>query len=154
MLDSSTTSSSMIAVGVDGSPSSTAALVWAARQAHATRASLQVITSWRYPRAYGFDVALTDDWRPDQAASRAQADAVAAAAGELENIVVEKVLVEDEPGQALVTASKEVDLLVVGSRGHGELAGMLIGSVSEYCAAHADCPVVVVRRRQASLAVI
>jgi nucleotide-binding universal stress UspA family protein len=150
MPDNKTPSDSVIAVGVDGSPSSAAALRWAAQQAHATGASLQVITSWRFPRAYGYDVELTADWHPDQAASRAQSEALAAAASELENIVVETVLVEGEPARALLDASKEADLLVVGSRGHGELAGMLLGSVSEYCVAHADCPVVVVRQHHTS----
>ena len=41
--------------------------------------------------------------------------------------------------------TKDATLLVVGSRGHGEVVGMLIGSVSEYCVTHAHCPVVVLR---------
>jgi nucleotide-binding universal stress UspA family protein len=45
----------------------------------------------------------------------------------------------------LVAASKGADLLVVGSRGHGEFAGMMIGSVSEHCATNAHCPVLVLR---------
>ena len=52
---------------------------------------------------------------------------------------------EGHPGMVLSTASRGAELLVVGSRGHGAFAGMLLGSVSEYCAAHAACPVVVVR---------
>ena len=49
------------------------------------------------------------------------------------------------PAPVLVEASKGADLLVVGSRGHGEFVGMLIGSVSEYCVTNAHCPVLVHR---------
>jgi nucleotide-binding universal stress UspA family protein len=52
---------------------------------------------------------------------------------------------EGEPAPTLVRRSEDAALLVVGSRGHGAFVGMLIGSVSEYCVTHADCPVVVLR---------
>jgi nucleotide-binding universal stress UspA family protein len=45
----------------------------------------------------------------------------------------------------LLRAAEGADLLVVGSRGHGAFAGMLLGSVSQHCVHHASCPVVVVR---------
>ena len=54
-------------------------------------------------------------------------------------------VVNGHPAPILVEASKGADLLVVGSRGHGEFVGMLIGSVSEYCATNAHCPVLVHR---------
>jgi nucleotide-binding universal stress UspA family protein len=78
-----------------------------------------------------------------------QADMLKDAAGDLDGVTVETSVSEGEPAAALVEAPANADLLVVGSRGHGELAGILLGSVSEYCAAHADCPVVVVRARHA-----
>ena len=53
--------------------------------------------------------------------------------------------VQGHPAPLLVEASKGADLLVVGSRGHGEFVGMLIGSVSEYCATNARCPVLIHR---------
>jgi nucleotide-binding universal stress UspA family protein len=45
----------------------------------------------------------------------------------------------------LIGESKEADLLVIGHRGHGAFAGMLVGSVSIHCVTHASCPVVVIR---------
>ena len=49
------------------------------------------------------------------------------------------------PAEVLVEASHGADLLVVGSPGHSALADLVLGSVSEHCVRHADCPVVVVR---------
>jgi nucleotide-binding universal stress UspA family protein len=53
-------------------------------------------------------------------------------------------VVQGHPAQVLLDAARGADLLVVGSRGHGTLAGMLLGSVSQHCVQHSPCPVVVV----------
>jgi nucleotide-binding universal stress UspA family protein len=58
---------------------------------------------------------------------------------------VEKSTSYGHPAQALIEASREADLLVVGSHGHGAFTGMLVGSVSIHCVTGAHCPVVVIR---------
>ena len=58
---------------------------------------------------------------------------------------VRTVVEEGNPVQVLIEQSASADLLVVGSRGHGGFAGMLLGSVSHHLVAHSKCPVVVVR---------
>ncbi len=71
------------------------------------------------------------------------ADALAAVPQELEP---QTRLVEGSPGEALVSAAAELDLLVVGSRGYGPLRAVLVGSTSRYVLDHAPCPVIVVPR--------
>jgi nucleotide-binding universal stress UspA family protein len=53
--------------------------------------------------------------------------------------------VHGHPAQVLLNVADRADLLVVGSRGHGGVAGALLGSVSQHCAHHARCPVLIVR---------
>lgn len=141
-------SASEVVVGVDGSEESAAALRWAARQADLTGATLLLVTAWEIPAlAYGSFMAIP----PDQFSFSDAADALLAAAvtdfrTEHPDLKVATRVVQGPPALALLHASEGADLLVVGSRGHGAFAGMLLGSVSAHCVSHSSCPVVVVRR--------
>ena len=64
-------------------------------------------------------------------------------------VPIEKIVVEGAAAEILVEESEGADLLVVGSRGHGGFAGLLLGSVSQQCAHHAACPVVIIRAKAA-----
>jgi nucleotide-binding universal stress UspA family protein len=64
-----------------------------------------------------------------------------------DTVEVERRVVEGRPAAVLVDESQGADLLVVGSRGHGGFTGLLLGSVSQQCAHHAACPVVIVHRK-------
>jgi nucleotide-binding universal stress UspA family protein len=134
-----------ITVGVDGSPSSLAALGWAVRQAELTGAVVEVVATWEWPSTYGWGAPLPDDYRPDEEAAKALAQIVEPVRAEHPDLEVGTRVLEGHPAQILVEASKESDLLVVGSRGHGEFAGMLLGSVSTHCVTNAHCPVLVLR---------
>ena len=61
---------------------------------------------------------------------------------------IERRVVRTRPAAVLVDESRGADLLVVGSRGHGGFAGLLLGSVSQQCAHHAACPVVIVHQKR------
>jgi nucleotide-binding universal stress UspA family protein len=63
---------------------------------------------------------------------------------EADGVSIERQVIEGPAGEVLVGAAAEGDLLVVGSRGHGGFASLLLGSVSQHCARHASCPVVIV----------
>ncbi len=134
-----------IIVGVDGSPSATKAIEWAARWAAVNGCSLDVATSWEWPKSYGAPMPVREDFDPAAVAKQVNQAALDALGSGHPDLEAAPVIVEGPPGQVLVELSKGADLLVVGSRGHSELVGLLIGSVSEYCTAHAHCPVVVVR---------
>jgi nucleotide-binding universal stress UspA family protein len=134
-----------IVVGVDGSPSSLDALSWAARQAELTGAGIEVVTTWEWPSSYGWAVPVPEDFDPESEVRQTLDGALGPVRAARPGVPVEVRVVGGHPAPVLVEASKGADLLVVGSRGHGEFVGMVIGSVSEYCAAHAHCPVLVHR---------
>lgn len=134
-----------IVVGVDGSESSLHALEWAARQAELTGDVLEVIATWEWPPNYGWAVPLPEGWDPQADVTRVLTDICDRLHQAHPAVNLRPRVVEGHPAPVLVEASSGAALLVVGSRGHGEFAGMLLGSVSEHCVAQAHCPVVVVR---------
>lgn len=134
-----------IVVGFDGSSAAHAALEWAARQAELTGDHLELVTTWEWPTSYGFAVPVAKDFDPAATAAQILDDAVGKARHGHPDVEIRTAVVEGPAGRSLVESSDGASLLVVGSRGHGELAGLLFGSVSEHCVSHAHCPVVVVR---------
>ena len=136
-----------IVVGLDGSPSSIAALEWAASQAEATGAGLEVLMTWEWPTSYGMTIAVPSEYDPTRESERFLGDLLEPVREMHPSVSIESKVVEGHPAPVLVEASRGADLLVVGSRGHGEFAGMLLGSVSEHCVTNAHCPVLVMRDR-------
>jgi nucleotide-binding universal stress UspA family protein len=134
-----------IVAGFDGSAPSLDALAWAARQADLTASTLEIVMTWELPSSYGWAAPIPTDFDPEQDSQQAVDTAVAGLRAEHPDLVVDTRLVNGHPAPILVEASKDADLLVVGSRGHGEFVGMLIGSVSAYCVTNAHCPVLVYR---------
>ncbi len=136
-----------VVVGVDGSEASLEALRYAVQQAGLVHGTVTVVAAWQYPMSYGWTVVPSGfDVEAD---TRAMAeDAVRRTAGDQPSVPVDISVVEGHPAATLLQAAQDADLLVVGSRGHGAFAGMLLGSVSSYCAQHAPCPIVIVRRHE------
>ena len=133
-----------VVVGVDGSDSSRAALRWAARHAERTGQGLHVVLAWHLPADYGWPLPLPSDWRPEEDARIVLEEEVADVLGPGPHPGVTMTTRQGPAAQVLIDASRTASMVVVASRGRGQLAGVLLGSVSEYLAAHAHCPVVVV----------
>lgn len=131
-------------VGVDGSSHSIAALRRAAAIGADTGATLRVLTCWTYPGLAVAVGAVPIDLL-EQSARTQQRDALRAVFGRDLPAGIETVLAQGLPARVLVEGSEHADLVVVGSRGHGGFAGLLLGSVSMTCAEHARCDVLVVR---------
>lgn len=137
-----------IVVGVDGSEGADLALDWAVGEARRTGGELDIVASSVLSGTS--DYIVTVDVSVPDAATRTVTDALDRVAGEAPEVVVRGEAKADPPAIALVEASREAGLLVVGSRGLGEFRGLLLGSVSHYLAMHAECPIVVVRKRPSS----
>jgi len=134
-----------IVVGVDGSGSSRHALQWAARQAQLTGARLDVVITWELPMSFGWVPPYPSDFNPAGDAQQAADEEVSTALTAYPDVVAQTTVVEGHPAPTLVATSRGADLLVLGSRGHGEFAGMLLGSVTQHCVSNAHCPVLVWR---------
>lgn len=138
------TSKRLVVVGVDGSDSSIDALREAAEIAEALDARLEAVTTWEFP--------VIGDYNPIPVPSP-EADArtilAAAIAEAFDGAPPQDLSTTTAPGPAaktLIDLSRNARMLVLGSRGHGGLASVLLGSVSAACAERATCPVLVVHR--------
>lgn len=136
-----------IVVGVDGSPSSRQALRWAAREAALRDAEVRVVTAWTIPWSVYSSIAVPDDLGKDleTAATEQAADMIAELGPDAEGVQVRTVVREGDPAHVLLHEAEGAELLVVGSRGLGGFRDLLLGSVSQQCAHHAPCPVVILR---------
>jgi nucleotide-binding universal stress UspA family protein len=134
--------STEIVVGIDGSESSIAALRSAQQMAEALHRPVKAVAAWQWP--YMYDTAGAIGWNPDRDARASAEGAIATVYGEPDAIPLE--IVNGPAAPALIEASRAASMLVVGSRGRGGFAGLLLGSVSAACAEHAHCPVLVVRQ--------
>ena len=136
-------------VGVDGSPGSRSALVWALADA-ARRGAVLVVLATFPVEVYWGDPHLLDDRHVDTVRSDTEAR-VEALVEELRgtwDVVIEVEVAAGPPAARLVEASGAADLLVVGSRGRGAVRSTVLGSVALHCVTHASCPVVVVHPQE------
>jgi nucleotide-binding universal stress UspA family protein len=137
-----------IVVGVDGSPPSEEALTWAMRQAELTGASVDAVIAWHDPVVIGGmphgPVAVLEHAAYGEFAATLLSSSVREVSAR-SAVKVNPVVRHGNAAQVLLDAAEGADLLVLGSRGHGGFAGALLGSVSQHCAHHAPCPVVIIR---------
>lgn len=137
-------SGNQIVVGVDGSEASKAALKWAARLAPSVGATIHAIVAWEYPIIFGLEGGLPLDWKPDQVAKEILNASLEEVFGKVRPTDLQGSISQGHPTFVLLDASKDAEMLIVGSRGLGGFASLLLGSVSSACAEHAKCPVLVV----------
>lgn len=132
-----------IVVGVDGSAGSAAALAWAVEEAKLRDATVEAVRAWSWPIPYagpgmaGLDPKMLEEG--EQALLDEAVDAV-----DTSGAPVTKVLVEGPAAQRLLEQARGAELIVVGSRGRGGFAGLLLGSVSQQVVHHAEGPVVII----------
>jgi len=142
-----------IVVGVDGSPHSKTALNWAMTQARLVGATVEAVSAWQDPATVGYAFGgIPYMYEGDSIATIAEkvlVETVAEAVGQQDHPVeVRTRVVQGHPAQVLLDTAIGADMLVVGSRGHGTFAGMLLGSVSQHCVQHAPCPVIVLPQQK------
>lgn len=132
-----------IVVGVDGSEASIEALRRAQNLALPLGAQVVATAYWEFPQVYGGYVAMGIEGF-EQSAEQVLKESLEEAFGpDLPDNVVSS-LVRGHARESLIEASRDADMIVVGRRGHGGFGGLLLGSVSSACVAHAHCPVLVV----------
>jgi nucleotide-binding universal stress UspA family protein len=141
-------SADAIVVGYDGSVAATAALRWALDEGRRLAAPVRLVYVLEWPVHIEPIAQRPAGWPDSQFRRDAEAvveDAITDAARSDPDVTVRPVLLEGPVAATLCTLSMPVRMIVLGHRGRGGFSGLLLGSVSLAVAAHAQCPVVVVR---------
>ena len=131
-----------ILVAVDGSDSSIEALRRAALIATAIDAPIEAVTTWEYPALLESYYPL-EGWSPEEDARQILSTAVEKAFHGSPPMRLSTKTLHGPAARTLIDESQDAFMLVLGSRGHGGFAGLLLGSVSTTCAQHAHCPVLI-----------
>ena len=132
-----------VLLGVDGSPASEAATAFAFDEASRRGVDLVALHAWSDVGVFGF---IGGSWpQHDDLGYEVLAERLAGWQEQYPDVTVHRRIVCDQPGRWLVDESENAQLVVVGSRGRGGFAGMLLGSVSSAVARAAKAPVVVAR---------
>lgn len=133
-----------IVVGVDGSTGSRAALEWAVTEARLRQGRVTAVTAWESPAVTaGMEGVIWDPASFELAANNEQARMLSRV--QAADITITGRVIAGAPAAVLLNASEGADLLVVGSRGLGGFAGLLLGSISTQLVHHSRIPVLVVR---------
>jgi nucleotide-binding universal stress UspA family protein len=131
-----------IVVGVDGSPHSEAALRWALEDAEARQGEVTALFAWQVPF---LSIPGAYDRDELEATYKAYVNEIVSAVAPAPPVPLATVVAEGDPAASLIVASAQAELLVLGTRGRSPFAGLVLGSVSQRCAAAAHCPVVLIR---------
>ena len=135
-----------VVVGVDGSPGSVTALRFALEEARLRGTTLHVVGAWQVPAlayAEGAGASMGDlGAELNTGAGKAIDDTLDGV--DVRDVPVEQHVLEGHPARVLLDAGAGADLLVVGSRGLGGFARMMLGSVGQEVTHHATCPTVIV----------
>jgi nucleotide-binding universal stress UspA family protein len=130
-------------------------LRWAGAVWAGTDVEIKAVTCWTHPANYGYAFAdYPGQWDAAANATQTLSIAVKTAFGDDPPPGLTTVVREGHPAGVLVELSGDADLLVVGTRGHGGFAGLLLGSVSAHCTEHALCTVTVTRAPRARSAAL
>jgi len=147
-----------VVVGIDGSEGSAAALRFALDEARLRGATLRVVHAFvlplsevapdpfllEFPSVPGPELEAIADDLEQGAKDLIDAALERVLDGAEPGVALERVAVEGSPAASVIAEAEGADLLVVGSRGHGRVHGLLLGSVSQQCVSHAPCPVAIV----------
>jgi len=132
-----------VVVGVDGSAHSDAALRWALADATKHEGQVTAVFAWQVP--FSSFPGLYDREALEKASKEFLIEKVSEVAP-TPPVPLLPLVAEGDPAASLIAASEDADILVLGTRGRSHLAGLLLGSVSQICAAAAKCPVVLVKQ--------
>jgi nucleotide-binding universal stress UspA family protein len=141
--DQRESSAGRIVVGLDGSAGSLRALRWAGRISDAIDVRIDVLACWQFPHVGSDDLPIPA-YRHDVDVEHSATQAIDEIFGDRRPEGLRILVRQGPPEQVLTAAGVGAEMLVVGSRGRGSFASVVLGSVSIHCAEHATCPVVII----------
>jgi nucleotide-binding universal stress UspA family protein len=140
-----------VVVGIDGSPTSEAALAFAFEAADLRGAPLMAVHTWSDYQIESTMVAVLEGDAIDADEHRLLSERLAGWSEKYPDVPVQRLVTRHRPAATLIEQSAHAQLVVVGSRGRGGFAGLMLGSVSHALLHHAACPVAVVRPATAQM---